>query len=366
MNTYAYKYTLTPVQAGRIIPILEQRSRHSDNKIYNNADYIATLLLEGHTPITNTEQHYNHRTYELTAPKRYYGMEFPNEKGRFWEINKTLYNFACYLLEQGAATQEDFQRLIDKENTIEAEKQEQERIAQELEKQAEQAKIDFNKWVKEESYKLIGTELDQLKTTVFNSILEMDCSGNVNALQLFILIDNIENPLAREHLSSWLHNDNRASIKLFEVYTGLKLPSTHKERIAFIATLTKKQYSGTQEFKPRKKHEKKEGENSSNLKTYYKYKRNKDGQFEYVEDLGKEHTYNGWTFYSTKNLIQKNYNITEANTGLKIGTVNKLSEVMSYVKEIVDTEGFDSVVMGNIKAGRRSPICKAELLKDVV
>lgn len=239
--------------------------------------------------------------------------------------------------------------------------------AEEKETQVKQLRIDFDMWVKDEALKLVGTELEQLKTTVFNSVLGMDCSGSkyYASLKLFILIDNIENPFAKDSLCKWLHNDNKASIKLFEVYTGLTLPKTHKERNTLIMSLTKEQFKGIKEFKPRKKSDN-TNKAEKELKSFYKCENDGKGSTTYKEYFGEEVRYKGWIFYVMQNPIEKTYGITEANTGLSMGTVKKKSEVKTQIQKVFDKMNFENQIKGIIKSGKHSPICSAELLKEVV
>ena len=76
--------------------------------------------------------------------------------------------------------------------------------------------------------------------------------------RILTLIDNIDNDLCKDTLMNWLHNGNRASIKVFECITGLKLPKSNKERREYLRGLSKSNYIESVEFKPRKKATKKE------------------------------------------------------------------------------------------------------------
>lgn len=270
-------------------------------------------------------------------------------------------------MSQGEVTKDNLQQLKDKENAIEAEKAKQEQGVEDKAEQEKQLRIDFDMWVKSESLKLVGTELEQLKTTVFNSVLEMDCSGSryYASLKLFILIDNIENPFSKDTLCKWLHNDNKASIKLFEVYTGLTLPKTYKERNALIMSLTKEQFEGIKEFKPRKKRDNTNKEEKE-LKSFYKCEGDEKGGTTYKEYFGEEVQYKNWTFYVTQNPIEKTYGITEANTGLSMGTVKKKSEIKTQIQKVFDKMDFENQIKGAIKKGIQSPMCKVELLKEVI
>ena len=68
-------------------------------------------------------------------------------------------------------------------------------------------------------------------------------------------INNYNNPMCKAEIISRLHNDNKASIKIFECLTGLKLPKGYKERIAYLEVLTVADFKEAVDYKPRKKAE---------------------------------------------------------------------------------------------------------------
>ncbi len=121
-----------------------------------------------------------------------------------------------------------------KESEQEEEKKRKECEAEELERQEE---IKFANWLIEESEKYIGTEEEKLKDKIFSERYKGKIGNTNHALKLFVLINNIEDERCRRKLCSWLHNDNIASIKVFEAYTGIKMPRTHKDRKEIVNNL---------------------------------------------------------------------------------------------------------------------------------
>ena len=74
---------------------------------------------------------------------------------------------------------------------------------------------------------------------------------------LVALIHNFDDPYCKEEIISRLHNDNKASIKIFECITGLKLPKSYKDRKVYLEGLTTKDFKGIIEYKPRRERKEK-------------------------------------------------------------------------------------------------------------
>lgn len=53
---------------------------------------------------------------------------------------------------------------------------------------------------------------------------------------------NIMNERVRAELITRLHNDNKGSIRVFEWYTGVKLPRSYKDRIKVLEKITPDDY----------------------------------------------------------------------------------------------------------------------------
>ena len=60
-------------------------------------------------------------------------------------------------------------------------------------------------------------------------------------------------PLCKEEVISRLYNGNKASIKVFECLTGLKLPKAYKERKTYLESLTSADFKEMTGYKPQKK-----------------------------------------------------------------------------------------------------------------
>lgn len=310
---YGFTNDIKQPRKTKVENTLNNLVRDNTNTIYRYADFIVNKIFEGfNIPSIHTITHgmintrYGREYGELTNPKTEYRIS--NNENRCFTWNKTYFDFANYIIDN-FKTLDDIQNFIDFESDkIKAEQEaEQKRIADEkADKEAkEQAKKEFENWKCDEIEKLIDTDIHKLCAEVFTSIYP-EYNYPLGNLSVIVYADNIENPLCRNELISMLHNNNKASIKVFEVYTGVKLAKNHKERITQLEAITKADYKGVQEFKPRKKSEHTEKE----LKTYYR--RSKDG---YIEDKGESIKIDGIIFYIGKN-EKGYYTAIEATTGL--------------------------------------------------
>ena len=334
--------------------------RDNTNTVYRYADFIVNKIFEGfNIPSIHTITHgmintrYGREYGELATPKIEYRIG--NNENRCYTWNKTYFDFANYIIDNFKNI-DDIQKFVDAESDkIKAEQEaEQKRIEEEkTDKEAkEQAKKDFENWKCDEIQKLIDTDIHRLCAEVFTSIYP-DYNYPLGNLSVIVYADNIENLLCRNELISMLHNNNKASIKVFEVYTGVKLAKTHKERITQLETITKNDYKGMQEFKPRKKSEHKEKE----LETYYR--RVKD---EYVEAYGESIKIDGITFYIGKN-DGGLYSVTESTTGILCSSDFKTNKTAAktLIKEMMQEKGefIKNSIRGAISKGIKSPLYSA-------
>ena len=319
------------------------------NKIFTEACNIAKIRTITHGMI---EGYYGKEYGELKNPKTAYSIY--DLSGHGYTLNKTYFDFANYIIEN-FKTLDDVQTFINTESeNIKAEQEaELKRIEEEKsDKEAkEQVKKDFENWKCDEVQKLINTDIHKLCAEVFTSIYP-DYNYPLGNLSVIVYSDNIENPLCRDGLISMLHNNNKASIKVFEVYTGVKLAKNHKERIIQLETITKNDYKGMQEFKPRKKSEHIEKE----LETYY---RSVKGEF--VEEKGESIKLDGMTFFIGKS-DKGMYIVTESTTGCGCTEAHKTKQLAKdAIKDIIKNKK-DVLLKGIQNAydrGIKSPLYSA-------
>ena len=357
---YGFTDSIKQPRKQKVENTLDKLVRDNTNAVYRYADFIVNKINEGfNMPSIHTITHgmintrYGKEYGELTTPKIEYRIS--NNENRCYTWNKTYFDFAIYIIEN-FKTLDDVQSFINTESDrIKAEqKAEEKRIeGEKADKEAkEQAKKDFENWKCDEVQKLIDTDIHKLCAEVFTSIYP-EYNYPLGNLSVVVYADNIENPLCRNELISMLHNNNKASIKVFEVYTGIKLAKTHKERIAQLETIIKNDYKGIQEFKPRKKSEHTEKE----LETYYRRVGN-----EYIEAHGESIKIDGITFYIGKN-DKGMYSITEATTGILCSSNFKTSKTAAkaLIKEIMQEKGefIKNSIRGAINKGIKSPLYSA-------
>lgn len=208
-----------------------------NGKIYNTVEFLCIKLLEGCYPDKEENYQYYKRNGELSKPKTLYKYWNPDGKCYF-ELNKTQYDFICYLLESGLNTEEsmlaydmaDMERIEALKQTELEEKARQEAEERKIEEEKERIK----RIITEESQHILPEE-KEVVDSIFLSMYGKENSWNYS---LVALIHNFDNPYCKAEIISRLHNDNKASIKIFECITGLKLPKSYKERKTYLEKLT--------------------------------------------------------------------------------------------------------------------------------
>lgn len=264
-NTYLrYTNNLKAMQKARMENVLDNLIK-SEGIIYTQKEFILNRIKEGFEPcIVENYSYYSRRLEGMTKPKTDYRLT--NKEDTYYTINKTLYKFAKYIIENNFADDEIRENFILKEQQ-EKNKQEQLQKNKELQEQhekelKEKQKQEFKKWIMKEIENY--NNIDKL-----NLAKEIFLHENGRYLEsvlkkLLIFIENINNPLCKKELISWLHIGNKASKKVFYHITGIKLPTINKETISMLEKLTSNDYIGMIEYKPRKKPQQKE------LKTFYR------------------------------------------------------------------------------------------------
>lgn len=233
------------------------RSYRYNGKIYNAVTFLCVKLLEGCYPEKEENYQYYKRNGELSKPKTLYKYLNP-DRNCYFELNKTQYDFVCYLLENGLNTEEAI-LVYDKEDIKhiealkQAEQEEKERQEAEEHKRSEERER-MRRIVAEEAQHILRDE-KEIADSIFFDIYGKENSWNYS---LIALIHNFDNPYCKEEIISRLHNDNKASIKIFECITGLKLPKSYMERKKCLEGLTPADFKGMTQYKPRKRRKEKE------------------------------------------------------------------------------------------------------------
>lgn len=302
--------------------------------LYNAVEFLCVKLLEGCYPDKEENYQYYKRNGELSKPKilyKYYSEDTEHGK-TYFELNKTQYDFVCYLIKNGLNTEEsilaydkaDIER-VEALQMAEAE----EKARQEEEKQRrEEEKGKFKSWMFAESGNIPQFQKDIIDA-VFLAIYGTENSWNYS---LAVCINNYNNPLCKEEVISRLHNDNKASIKIFECLTGLKLPKGYKERIAYLEGLTVSDFKEAVDYKPRKKAEKKEEVQKEEFYTFMGDNSWKKVIAEPITKYGME------LFIHCDNGMWK---VSHAEAGMSLASGKTKTECMQKLKELVDNKGMD-------------------------
>lgn len=334
-----YTQNLLPMKKARVEKTLLKLIRYKGELLYTS-EFVAKKIIEGSTPAYEENySYYSRRLDGYTKPKTLYKLD--NSSNTYNEITKTEYDFALWLIDNNIVTPEAYEdakkqeeeRLLNIEKQLHEEEEEKIRLQKEL----EQKENDFKIWLNEEFKKY-----DNEKNIALAKKIYLEYIGQTNsngAIKLLTLIDNINNVLCKDKLTRWLHNDNKASIKVFECITGLKLPNTYKERVEFLQVTFKKDYKESIEFKPRKKATKK-------ALVEFKIRVGNNISIARGEKLNNKYGLNLYIQYSNKG-----YAITESSTGMllvhfkptKRELMESYSEVLNdntieRVREIIKTQ----------------------------
>jgi hypothetical protein len=308
-------------------------------------DFIFWLLLRGHKPMEKlNDGRINIRTYERLEDKMEYRMQVEGENS-YYTVTKTEYDFACYIFAQSLASEGSAMKFMDAERErLEREREARnEQLEREMEEKlaAQQAKKDFKLWLEEQAAAYSNQERMDLMRTVF---LNLVGASNPNP-DLLVLIENIDRPMCRNKLISWLHNGNKASRKTFECVTGLKLPKAAKETRAFLSSVSAAEYKEPLPFKMRRPATKTPAE------PFYILSR--DG---YKEVTGEPLVKYGftWFIHNSSGL----YHISEACSGIKSASGKTRKLALDELKGAVGRltiEGIKQSVEGSIANHGLSP-----------
>ena len=184
---------------------------------------------------------------------------YMNPDGKqYFELNKTQYDFVCYLLEKGLNTEKSMLAYdkadIDHVEVLKHSEQE-EMARQEAEEQRKaEEKENFKIWMYNEVEKIPDFQ-KEIIDSIFFAIYGQQNTWNYT---LAVCINNYNNPLCKEEVIARLHNDNKASIKIFECLTGLKLPKGYKERKTYLESISVSDFKEAVDYNPRKRREEKE------------------------------------------------------------------------------------------------------------
>lgn len=235
---------------------LEHLYRYN-GKIMSAINFLCTKLLEG--GYLKVEENYTtlKRNGERTKPRTLY-MFFDKDTKTYTELKKTEYNFVQYLIDNKIDTEEKMLAL-DKANIekMEADKRAEEearRLEEDRERQLKEEESKFKEWMFAETVNLEDSQIEIINS-IFRELYGKEDSWNYT---LAVCINNYDKPRCKDEVKSRLHNDNKASIKIFECLTGLKLPKGYKDRMTYLDSITSADFKEAVGYKTHNKSEKKE------------------------------------------------------------------------------------------------------------
>lgn len=204
---------------------------------------LATLITKGFTPDEKENVQYCKRNGELTKAKNEYRLVSPYNN-TYYEINKTQYDFCCYLIEQQLTTE----TAILEYDAAEVAKIEA--VERELSEALEKERIKMKQEQKERENALNSAfkyELTEEEKEVVNALFreKYTCDPWKSVYRFVGLIHNIDNKYCKERICEVLTpNDNKLSIKIFNAITGLALPTGQKKRLEYINGITSADFKG--------------------------------------------------------------------------------------------------------------------------
>lgn len=304
--------------------------RYNGN-IYNTTTFLCVKLLEGCYPDKEENYQYYKRNGELSKPKTLYMYMNPDGK-QYFELNKTQYDFVCYLLENGLNKEEviityDNADVAYHESLKRAEQKE--KACQEAEEQRKaEEKENFKIWMHKEAEKIPDFQ-KEIIDSIFFAIYGQENAWNYS---LAVCVNNYNNPLCKEEVIARLHNDNKASIKIFECLTGLKLPKGYKERKTYLESISLSDFKETVDYKPRKKREEKEIQKEE----FYINERTPEGQ-RWTKVIAEPFTKYGVDMFVRYS--NGSFSISLAEAGMKVCDGKTKTECISKLKRYVDDRG---------------------------
>lgn len=310
-------------------------------KIYNTVDFLRKKLLEGCYLEKQENYTYCKRNGEMSKPKTLYKF-FDKDIRRYYELKKTEYDFVEYLINNGLDTEQSMEKAIaDHKVYMEEQKrlqEENERAALEKAEQ-ERKEIERVKTLLAEYMERLPEIETKIVDDIFLDVYGMEKKWNYNLLPLIHYYDI---PYCKNQIKERLHNGNKASIKIFECVTGLKLPKGYKERMQYLESITSSDFKEPVEYKPRKKAEQKE----KDIQEVYIAFHNKDHS-EWRKVIAECFTKYGIEFFILRD--NDEWKISVKRVGLLIAKGKTRSEAMENLKVNIDKMGNAEQMIENAR-----------------
>ena len=302
-----------PRRAGQIKKVLTKNVRIG-REVMEKRDNILYLVLGG-------SQTYSNENYGS------YGIYVSGNSGIFYDITKTEWEFANYLIDAGLTTEEVIN------DKVQAELRKRKREADKARKAKEDAErkrieeVEFMRWLDDKALTYEPNNRAKLQDEIF-----ADIYGDIQPFQRrsLVLIDHFDDPVCKGHLCPYLITQNKGTRKLFECLTGLKLPKTNKETQEFIAGITSADFKDPIPYKKRRQPKEKE------LERFYTARNGVNGT-EYDQVMGKGFRKYGMNlFFHEKDCLTI---ISNSDTGFKITDGVNQKDALEKLKKSVEKNG---------------------------
>jgi len=336
-DTYlGFTGNLKPMQKVRAEKTLDNLIRCNGNVI-TNKEFILIKLQEGLIPgIEEDYSYYSRKLQSDTKPRTDYRLK--DQDGSFYHITKTEYDYANYLLKNNFLDEQRVKEFTIAENNrllqVAQDEFNQKQQEKERKENLEREKQEFDNWLIEQAENYNNNDKLDIAKSIF-----LDTQGQYNELMLckfLVLIENIDNPMCKDMLKSWLYTNNPISKKVFFHMAGIKLPLTDKSTMLLLDSLSTADYQGIISYTKKQSKVKKEVITD----TFYKLIRKPEPHYE--EIIGVPISKYGLDMFITQD-ANGVYSIFEAKSGLLIVNTSTKAELMKKLKDIIDIHGIEKV-----------------------
>lgn len=357
-NTYfGFTSNIKGVQKARIEDILDREIRH-DGEYKTQKEMIYDLVKLGYTPDIEEDYVYYKRNGELSKPKTLYTIKKDNS---FYDTNKTLNNFATYLLDNNFLDDQKAKEYIQEEQQkieeavrLEAEEKERIRIENEHKRkeqeQQRQERLKNNlengmKFVEERELKGTITEITRKH---WNELKEFTCKNFEGFMSDVVT-----------HFAKMLHDAGLIKDRLqylihdFPEYNTKRIDSILEEEVLkTIFSINNEDSKQTITAKVKAYYENREyrGGNTKEVETgEFYYFHNKEG---FKKVFGERWNYKGFEFFVYQN-ERGLYVVTELKSGASLvqdisrtATIKKAKEAINNKREMIE-KGIENCIRRN-------------------
>ena len=250
-----------------------------------------------------------------------------------YQVNKTEYDFACYLVEHGFTDDETVNAKIEDEKAKKQREAEAAEAAEKARQAAETEKAVVDEWIKKETENYSDEQKISIQKEIF-----MDIYGTYydHAKRTLVLIDNFDKPGCKDMLKDVMHRDNAASLKTFACITGLKVPNTNKAIREMLDSITSADFVGIVPYKKRKTPEKAKEE------IFWMARPNQaSGKSDFIQTMGKPLFKYGIQMFIHK--VDGLVSVSSADCGYRIAAGKSEKLALEALKETVKKYGAEKI-----------------------